>query len=155
MYVRGFPTIRSCFRNLAHRLADLHRLETTIPYVLHLNQVLCASGSSYASDVYSFGIVAWEVLSRKIPWESVTHPREVYIRVVLNELRPGIPVDAPADMATMIRACWAGDPGARPTFSSIIERIESNGWSKQQVDISPPSGIFGGGLRDNLHSHFV
>ncbi|CAM9173780.1 unnamed protein product [Ectocarpus sp. 6 AP-2014] len=92
-------------------------------------EVLDASGSTYASDVYSFGIVAWEVLSRELPWASVVHPREVYIRVVLNELRPEIPADAAADIATMMRACWAGDPEARPTSSAIMERIESNGWS--------------------------
>ena len=91
--------------------------------------MLNSSGSTYASDVYSFGIVAWEVLSRELPWASVAHPREVYIRVVLNEIRPDIPVDAPADLANVIRACWAAEAKARPTFSTIMQRVESNGWS--------------------------
>ncbi|CAM9364389.1 unnamed protein product [Pylaiella littoralis] len=92
--------------------------------------VLDAPGSTYASDVYSFGIVAWEVLSRELPWASVAHPREVYIYVVLKSLRPDIPVDAPADLVNMIKACWAGEPDARPTFSRIVERFESCGWSE-------------------------
>ncbi|CAM9606844.1 unnamed protein product, partial [Hapterophycus canaliculatus] len=50
-------------------------------------EVLDATRSTYASDVYSFGIVAWEVLSRELPWANVTHPRDVYIRVVLKGLR--------------------------------------------------------------------
>ncbi|CAM9383003.1 unnamed protein product [Ectocarpus fasciculatus] len=89
-------------------------------------EVLDAPGSTYASDVYSFGIVAWEVLSRELPWASVAHPREVYIYVVLKSLRPDIPVDAPADLVNMIKACWAGEPGARPTFSTIMQRFESS-----------------------------
>ncbi len=117
------------FRSSAHRAADLLLPETTIPYLSSQSKVLGASGSTYASDVYSFGIVVWEVLSRELPWASVAHPREVYIRVVLNELRPDIPVDAPDDMANMVRACWAGEPKARPTFSTIMKRIESGGWS--------------------------
>ncbi|CAN0113058.1 unnamed protein product, partial [Scytosiphon promiscuus] len=92
--------------------------------------VLSAAGSTYASDVYSFGIVSWEVLSRELPWASTSHPNEIYIRVVLNKLRPDIPVDAPTDIANMISACWAGEPKVRPTFSVIIERIRSHGWGE-------------------------
>lgn len=87
--------------------------------------MLSATGSTYASDVYSFGIVTWEVLSRELPWADVTHPREVYIRVVLNELRPEIPAEAPAGLADIMRACWAGDPEARPTFSAVMKGLKS------------------------------
>ena len=93
-------------------------------------KVLDYTGSTYASDVYSFGIVAWEVLSRELPWANVARPREVYILVVLKSLRPVIPVGAPADIVNMMRACWAGEPDARPTFSTIMERFESCGWSE-------------------------
>ncbi|CAN0311488.1 unnamed protein product, partial [Hapterophycus canaliculatus] len=93
-------------------------------------EVRLSRRNTYASDVYSFGIVAWEVLSRELPWASVAHPREVYIYVVLKSLRPDIPVDAPADLVNMIKACWAGEPDARPTFSRIVERFESCGKSE-------------------------
>lgn len=69
------------------------------------------------------------MLSRELPWASLTHA-EVYIRVVLNGLRPNIPAHAPNDMVRMMRACWAGDPDTRPTFSTIMEGIQSNGWSE-------------------------
>lgn len=88
--------------------------------------MLSATGCTYASDVYSFGIVAWEVISRELPWANMAHPRDVYIRVVLNELRPDIPADAPSDMAVMMRACWAAEPEARPTFSAVMDGIKSN-----------------------------
>ena len=60
--------------------------------------MLNAAGSTYSSDVYSFGVVVWEVRSRELPWATVTHPRDVYIRVVLNGLRPVIPDDAPTEI---------------------------------------------------------
>ncbi|CAM9735233.1 unnamed protein product, partial [Laminaria digitata] len=85
--------------------------------------------NTYASDVFSFGIVVWEVLSRQLPWATVTHPRDIYIRVVLNELRPNIPDDAHADIADVARACWAGEPGDRPTFSAIVKGMKSNPWN--------------------------
>ena len=92
--------------------------------------MLHAAGSTYASDVYSFGIVVWEVLSREIPWATVTHPRDIYIRVVLNDLRPVIPDDAPTEIADVARACWVGEPGDRPTFMAIMEDMKSNHWNE-------------------------
>ena len=92
--------------------------------------MLHAAGSTYASDVYSFGIVVWEVLSREIPWATVTHPRDIYIRVVLNDLRPVIPDDAPTEIADVARACWVGEPRDRPTFMAIMEDMKSNHWNE-------------------------
>lgn len=98
-----------------------------------LFQVLDAQGSTYASDVYSFGVVAWEVLSRELPWARVTHPKVVYIRVVLKALRPEIPADAPADLANAVAACWAGDPEVRPKFSDLMETMAAKGWTEQHA----------------------
>ncbi len=83
------------------------------------SKVLDSPGNTYASDVYSFGIVAWEVLSRELPWANVARPRDVYIYVVLKSLRPDIPIDTPTDIGNVIKACWAGEPDARPTFRKI------------------------------------
>lgn len=91
--------------------------------------MLHAAGSTYASDVYSFGIVVWEVLSREVPWENVTHPKEIYIRVVLNDLRPDIPEGAPLEIADVARACWVDKPTDRPTFSAMMENMKANRWN--------------------------
>ena len=69
--------------------------------------------------MYSFGVLVWEVLCRKLPWADETCPRDIYIRVVLREDRPEIPVDSPADMTRVMNACWAGSPQDRPTFSDV------------------------------------
>ncbi|CAM9480839.1 unnamed protein product, partial [Laminaria digitata] len=88
-------------------------------------QVLDVKGSSYASDVYSFGIVAWEVLSMQVPWEDEAIPLNIYKRVVFKGERPTIPADAPADIATIVRDCWAGAPEDRPTSSEVMRRLKS------------------------------
>lgn len=90
--------------------------------------MLDATQSTYASDVYSFGIVAWEVLSRELPWATVTRPKDIFIRVVLKELRPVIPEGAPSLIVDVVKACWVGEPANRPTFSVILEGMKSKGW---------------------------
>ncbi|CAM9095313.1 unnamed protein product, partial [Laminaria digitata] len=57
------------------------------------------------SDVYSFGLVVWEVLSRELPWAAEAHPRDIHIRVALKGQRPVIPDDAPDQIANVARAC--------------------------------------------------
>ncbi|CAM9535892.1 unnamed protein product [Ectocarpus sp. 12 AP-2014] len=91
-------------------------------------EVLDATVSTHASDVYSFGIVAWEVFSRELPWANLAHPKDVYIHVVLKGLRPKFPADAPADMISMATACWAAEPSARPTFTAINDGLTPNSW---------------------------
>lgn len=83
-------------------------------------KVLEAKAVSSASDVYSLGMVAWEVLSREVPWANETLPRDIYIRVVFKGDRPPIPVDTPTDIAEMIKGCWAGAPEDRLTSREIL-----------------------------------
>ena len=92
-------------------------------------QVLDSQGSTYKSDVYSFGIVVWEVLSRKLPWSDKARPREI-LSAVLMGIRPSFPTDAPADIADIARACWGGKPDERPTFSAVLESMETKGWAE-------------------------
>ncbi|CAM9144113.1 unnamed protein product, partial [Laminaria digitata] len=88
-------------------------------------KVLEVKGSSYASDVYSFGIVAWEVLSMQVPWADEASPLDIYKRVVFRGERPEIPADIPADIAPIVRDCWAGAPEKRPTASEVLGRLKS------------------------------
>ncbi|CAN0344297.1 unnamed protein product [Ectocarpus sp. 12 AP-2014] len=82
-------------------------------------EVLESKETSKASDVYSFGMVAWELLTRQTPWADQARPRDIYLRVVMREERPAIPADAPVDIAEMVRSCWAQEPEDRPTFPGL------------------------------------
>jgi hypothetical protein len=79
-----------------------------------------------AVDVYSFGIVLWELATRKArpPWVEELSSETVFFEQLNNALqtgrRPAIPGSVLADHSTFVavmRRCWAGDPADRPTFS--------------------------------------
>lgn len=91
--------------------------------------MLESGGSTYASDVYSFGIVVWEVISRELPWANKTRPRDI-LSAVLMGVRPSFHVDVPADIVHIARACWDGAPEARTTFTAIMKDMKAKGWNQ-------------------------
>ncbi|PRP78217.1 serine/threonine-protein kinase CTR1-like [Planoprotostelium fungivorum] len=71
---------------------------------------------STQSDVYSFGIVIWEILNEQEPYPGVTS-MEAAISVVNDGLRPHLEEQAELqDLNKMMRACWQSEPGKRPTM---------------------------------------
>ncbi|CAM9241803.1 unnamed protein product [Scytosiphon promiscuus] len=95
-------------------------------------EVLDSEGSTYQSDVYSFGIVVWEVFSRERPWANKTRPTEI-LTAVLRGCRPSFPVDAPADIVDIAKACWSGEPKERKTFRAILEGMKAKRGSDEQA----------------------
>lgn len=102
------------------------KLTTSDPAIRNgTNQVLDRGITSYESDVYSFGMVVLEILTREVPWSTAVNAQEIFRRVVIKRERPDIPADAPAELADIARACWASEPSVRPQFSSILRSTRS------------------------------
>lgn len=76
--------------------------------------------SSKYSDVYSYGIILWEIWTRKEVYEGLAPPQIIH-RVANESLRPPVPEDCPwKDL--MVR-CWSQLPLDRPNFDQIVEEL--------------------------------
>ncbi|KAG9438992.1 hypothetical protein H6P81_019157 [Aristolochia fimbriata] len=73
-------------------------------------------------DVFSFGIVMWEILTGEEPYANM-HYGAIIGGIVNNTLRPPVPSFCDAEWRMLMEQCWAPDPSARPSFTEIASRL--------------------------------
>ena len=86
------------------------------------------TSNTTASDMYSFGMVLYEMFSRKDPYEG--ERRETVLAEVKNpdiSKRPPIPPKMPAEIRTMMRECLADEAEKRPSANEIDTRLQRIG----------------------------
>lgn len=73
-------------------------------------------------DIYSYGMLLWEIYSRKIPFQNALN-RSVLTNWKKEGREEHIPEDCPAVISNLIRGCWDKDPKARPRLENIIQQL--------------------------------
>ena len=85
-------------------------------------EVLGGGPFSEKADMYSFAMVAWEVLTQTKPFEGM-NPMQMGFAVGSQGYRPPIPEDTPKGLAELIAACWHNEPQQRPSFASVLGKL--------------------------------
>ncbi|XP_011063669.1 PREDICTED: mitogen-activated protein kinase kinase kinase 13 isoform X8 [Acromyrmex echinatior] len=69
-------------------------------------------------DIWSYGVVLWELLSGEIPYKDVDSSAVMW-GVGSNSLHLPIPTSCPEGYGLLVKQCWSAKPRNRPSFKLI------------------------------------
>nr|CAB3455453.1 unnamed protein product [Digitaria exilis] len=96
----------------------------TLPWMAPELLTMGGTKVSEKIDVYSFGIVMWEILTGEDPYDGM-HYGGVIGGILSNTLRPPVPASCHPEWKRLMEQCWSTEPERRPSFTEIASRLRA------------------------------
>ncbi|KAG9300790.1 hypothetical protein G9A89_023588 [Geosiphon pyriformis] len=107
--------------NEAKTTTEEKKLFGVIPYIPP--EVLRGEKFTTAGDIYSYGMLLWELSTGKPPFHDCPHD-QILIIAILNGQRPNITSPfIPPPIAKLIKRCWDANSKNRPTARELTEKF--------------------------------
>jgi serine/threonine protein kinase len=74
-------------------------------------------------DIWSFGVVLWELLTCEVPYDGMEQSAIMYM-VGCGKLKPPIPKTCPDGFRLIMEMCWKLNPKERPSFKLILNHLQ-------------------------------
>jgi sterile alpha motif and leucine zipper-containing kinase AZK len=103
-------------------------------------EVIRGGKFSEASDVFAYGVILWELLTRRIPWEDLNEYQIVFqmtsdldASLAATAKNLELPASAPEGYRKIIHGAWATQPERRSAFKDVLGDLREV--YREQVDI--------------------
>jgi len=87
-------------------------------------EVLRRDAYSEKADVWSFGVIIWELCALELPFVDLPAIR-VAAGVAFQGLRLVLPAGSPPELATIMDQCFNDEPQRRPSFAEIEKQLSA------------------------------
>ena len=111
---QGFDISDLGFCGPAHK--PLNSTYGNLPYIAP--EVITGKETTFASDIYSIGILIWEISSGQPPFINHEHNYELAMKIV-NGMRPKIVPGTPSEYRKLMELCWDADLTKRPDANTL------------------------------------
>ena len=92
-----------------------------LPYIAP--EVLRGNPYTKAADIYSFGIIMWEMTSGIPAFNNIPHDFSLALNICQG-LRPNIIEGTMPEYAELMKKCWDSDPNQRPAARELVKYFE-------------------------------
>ncbi|RGB28797.1 kinase-like domain-containing protein [Rhizophagus diaphanus] len=97
---------------------EYKKMYGVLPYVAP--EVLIGKEYTQESNIYGFGIIAYEVCTGLPPYHDIAHDKVLAISIC-NGLRPKTNYKIPQLILDIIKQCWDADPLKRPKANELYD----------------------------------
>lgn len=118
-----FKTLKITDFGLAREVYKTTRMSAAGTYAWMAPEVIKNSTFSKASDVWSYGVLLWELLTGETPYKGIDALAIAY-GVAVNKLTLPIPSTCPEQWKSLMEVCWDSDPHMRPGFEEILSDLD-------------------------------
>ena len=91
-----------------------------LPYIAP--EVISGKKTTFASDIYSIGMLMWEISSGQPPFSIYEHDLDFAMNII-NGIRPKIVSGTPSEYKNLMKQCWDADPLKRPDIKTLRKKI--------------------------------
>ena len=116
----------------ANNTSSSNEIYGVIPYIAP--EIFKGSSFSKESDIYSFGMIMWELTTGCKPFSNIEHDIHLVYKILDGE-RPKITKDTPECYANLMKSCLDPNPKERPSIIEVRKTFDDWYYISEYKDV--------------------